>query len=401
MRASQKRALAFFALAALLTAPLMAQVATGELTGRVQDEDRAPLPGITITATSPQLQGQRSAVSDGNGNYKLPFLPAGDYRVTYELEGFATGVRRVNINAGQGTRSDPVTMQLATVEEEIIVTGELETISKGLTGAATVEQFEVEMLAVPRTLRESAMLAPGVHTTSLGTVENPRVTISGAVSSENLFLMNGVVMNENLRGQAFDLFIEDAIQETTVSASGISAEYGRFTGGVVNAVTKSGSNQFGGSVRVNFANDDWIARNDLSPDRKDDVTETLEATLGGYIMKDRLWFFGAGRDTETSENQSTRAVTNIPFDRVDTGASFLSREHDLTELEVVGFNVEFDDYDSRSELLDAKWSLSGGQNSFRLSERFGDLWLRALEVGFRPTSVTDSSWGRIKSSFAH
>ena len=91
MRASQKRAVAFFDLAALVTAPLMAQVATGELTGRVQDEDRAPLPGITITATSPQLQGQRSAVSDGNGNYKLPFLPAGDYRVTYELDGFATG----------------------------------------------------------------------------------------------------------------------------------------------------------------------------------------------------------------------------------------------------------------------------------------------------------------------
>ena len=295
-----------------------AQVATGELTGRVQDANGDPLPGVTLTATSPKLQGSRVVVSDGNGNYKLPILPAGTYNVIYELEGFATGIREVNINAGQTTKSDPVTMTLSAVTEEIVITAELETISKNVTGAATVEQDEVEALAVRRTLREAAMLAPGVHTTPLGTEENPRVTISGAMSFENLFVMNGVVMNENVRGQAFDLFIEDAIQETTVSASGISAEYGRFTGGVVNAITKAGGNQFEGSLRVNLENDDWRGTNELSPERKDDITETLEATLGGYIVKDHAWFFGAGRDTETSEASQTRAVTNIPFDRMDT-----------------------------------------------------------------------------------
>ncbi|MCP4201418.1 MAG: TonB-dependent receptor [bacterium] len=302
----------------LLASGAMAQVATGELTGRVQDESGDPLPGVTMTATSENLQGTRVVVADGNGNYKMPFLPAGSYTVTYELEGFATGVREVKINAGQSTRSDPVTMQLSAVEEEIVVTAELETISKSITGAATVEQSEVEQLAVRRTMREAAMLAPGVHTTALGTEEAPRVTISGAMSFENLFIMNGVVMNENVRGQAFDLFIEDAIEETTVSASGISAEYGRFTGGVVNAISKSGGNQFEGSLRVNLENDDWRGSNPLSPERKDDITETLEATLGGYVVKDHAWFFGAARDTESSENQQTRAVTNIPFDRTDT-----------------------------------------------------------------------------------
>lgn len=309
---------AFALIVLLLPAGATAQVANGELTGRVQDESGAPLPGVTLTATSPNLQGSRVVVSDSNGNYKIPLLPAGIYSVAYGLEGFATVVREININAGQSTRSDPVTMQLSAVSEEIVVTGELETISKGITGAATVEQVEVEELPVRRTLREAAMLAPGVHTTPLGTEEAPRVTISGAMSFENLFVMNGVVMNENLRGQAFDLFIEDAIQETTVSASGISAEYGRFTGGVVNAISKSGGNQFEGSVRVNLENDDWRGSNELSPDRKDDITDTLEATFGGYIVKDHAWFFGAGRDTETSEAQTTRAVTNIPFDRNDT-----------------------------------------------------------------------------------
>ena len=76
------------------------------------------------------------------------------------------------------------------------------------------------------------------------------ITISGAPTYENLFLVNGVVVNENIRGQALDLFIEDSVQETTTAAAGVSAEYGRFSGGVVNVLTKSGGNDFTGSLRT-------------------------------------------------------------------------------------------------------------------------------------------------------
>ncbi|MDH3308682.1 MAG: carboxypeptidase regulatory-like domain-containing protein, partial [Acidimicrobiia bacterium] len=315
MRKMNSRVLGVMALAVLLLgSQVVAQVPTGELTGRVQDESAAPLPGVTITATSAKLQGSRVVASDGNGNYKVPLLPPGTYTVTFELDGFATAVQQAKINAGQTQNSDPVTMQLSSVEEEIVVTGELETISKSLTGAATYEKDEVELLPVTGTLAGTTALAPGVHTTGPG----GNITISGAMSFENLFLMNGVVMNENVRGQPFDLFIEDAIQETTVSASGVSAEYGRFTGGVVNAITKSGGNQFEGSFRASLVNDDWVSKTELSPDRLDDINETLSATLGGYIVKDHLWFFAAARDVETMENQTTRAVTNIPFTRNDT-----------------------------------------------------------------------------------
>ena len=93
-------------------------------------------------------------------------------------------------------------------------------------------------------------------------------------------------------------------------------------------------------------------------------------------------------------------IALVPFDRVDIAASFLSVEHDLTEGETLGFNAEFGDFDSSSELLDAKWSLSGGQNGFRLSERFTDLLLMPLEPHLRPTGVTARSWARIKTSFA-
>ena len=76
---------------------------------------------------------------------------------------------------------------------------------------------------------------------------------------ENLFLINGVTVSENLRGQPYDLYIEDAIQETTIATAGISAEYGRFGGGVVNVITKSGGNLFSGSFRDTLLNDDWRA----------------------------------------------------------------------------------------------------------------------------------------------
>jgi hypothetical protein len=86
----------------------------------------------------------------------------------------------------------------------------------------------------------------------------------------------------------------------------------------------------------------------------------------------------------------------VPFDRIDVNAVFLSAEHRLREGEVLGFNVEFDDYDRFPELLDAKWSLSGGQNSFQLSERFADLMLMPPD-DILPTVVEDVSWGRLKT----
>ena len=104
-------------------------------------------------------------------------------------------------------------------------------------------------------------MAPNVKPTGpTGTSGNDgSFTIAGGMSFDSVFLLNGVAITENVRGQPFTLFIEDAIQETTVSTSGISAEYGRFGGGLVNAITKSGGNQFSGSYRLGLNNDDWRA----------------------------------------------------------------------------------------------------------------------------------------------
>ncbi len=296
----------------LLATPLMAQNPTGTLTGRVTDESGGALPGVTVTATSPALQGTRSTTTRESGDYKLPFLPSGTYRVMYELEGFTSGQREVKVSAAQTTISD-VSLNVGAITETIEITSQQAAISETTTSSATVTAEELDALPVLRDLSNAMRLAPGVTNSSF---RSSAPVIAGAPSFENLFMVNGVVIQDNVRNTILNLFIEDAIQETTTSVSGISAEYGRFTGGVVNAVTKSGGNRLDGSLRVNFTNEDWEARTPLSDERVDNVNEVLEGTLGGFLLKDHLWYFLAGRDREVSDSAQTD-ITNITYPTTD------------------------------------------------------------------------------------
>ncbi len=285
----------------------------GKLSGRVTAGDQ-PLPGVKVTVVSPNLQGTKSTVTSATGDYLFPSLPPGEYTVTFEAQGLQTVKQVVAIGAAQSVPLD-TEMAAAAVTEEIVVTGSLENISQTVQSATTYTKQLVDNLPEGRTLNEVVALSPGVQpngpakntATGLGAI-----TISGAPSYENLFLINGVVANENIRGQAFDLFIEDAIQETTTASAGVSAEYGRFTGGVVNVLTKSGGNTFSGSLRDTLNNQSWQAKTPLTTTQTDKVNPVYEATLGGPILRDRLWFFLAGRDLDLSQTLNTN-ITNIPY----------------------------------------------------------------------------------------
>ncbi len=309
IRRAKGRALLICWLASLfLASQIWAQNPSGTLTGRVSDDSGGSLPGVTVTAESPKLQGSRVTVTGANGDYKLAFLPPGPYTVSYELDGFKNSIRKVQIAAAQSTYSD-IRMELGVVTEEITVSAAQAAISETVTGAMNLQQEELEDLPVSRTLTTVINLSPGVQDTGPSSAPS----ISGAMSFENLWMINGVVINENIRGSVLSLFIEDAIQETTTAVSGISSEYGRFTGGVINAITRSGGNQFDGSFRVNLSNPSWTAKTPLTTsDRVNDTSEIYEATLGGFFLKDHLWFFTAGRDRTSSDSNNT-SVTNITF----------------------------------------------------------------------------------------
>jgi outer membrane receptor for ferrienterochelin and colicin len=276
----------------------------------------AALPGATATARSPNLQGTREAVTSENGDYILTGLPSGPYTITFSLSGFQPQTRSVVLAP---TQVLPLEVKLgpAQITEEVTVTGSADTLTKTAQIATNFSQDLISQLPTSRDLNSILMMAPGVHPTGPAGA----FSFGGSVSFENLFLLNGVSINENIRGQAFDTAIEDAIQETTVANGGVSAEFGRFSGGVVNIITKSGGNQFSGSFRESLNNDKWRTLTPFETERLattpepriDKVVPTSEYTLGGPVIRDQLWFFTSGRLRDESQGR-TLIATNVPYE---------------------------------------------------------------------------------------
>jgi outer membrane receptor protein involved in Fe transport len=292
---------------------------TATLAGKVTAEDGTGLPGITIRLESVSLQGVREISTSATGDFLAALLPAGEYTVTFQAEGMQSVSRSVTLRAASTVRLDQP-MRPAGVAESVEVAAEAAPAA-ALTRPeiqASYKKQVIDRLPVDRSLRSVVLLAPGVTENgargNVGTTNDRKgLMLSGAFSYSSLFLINGVVVNENLGGQPYDLFIEDAIDETTVSTGNISAEYGRFTGGVVNAITRSGGNELKGSFRVTLHNDRWTANNPFDRARGDDnrvdhVTESYEETLGGPAWKDRIWLFAAARQAKLSDSRETRVI---------------------------------------------------------------------------------------------
>jgi outer membrane receptor protein involved in Fe transport len=289
-------------------------VQTATLTGTVRDAGGLVLPGVTVTISSPSLLGVRTGVTDVNGVYIFRVLPPGVYTISFELSGMRPMEERATLELARQTVVD-ATMQLAALEEIVEVVGEIPSALATITVGANYRHDELDRLPIGRTPALIAELAPGLtdNTPNAG-----QVTIGGAFAYDNVFMINGVDINDNLFGTANNLFIEDAIQETAVMTTGITAEYGRFSGGVVNMITRSGGNQFSGSFRSNFSNDAWTRvtpfEEQIGQERRSELNQTYEGTFGGPILRDRIWFFTAGRYADTTLSTPLRE-TGLPFTR--------------------------------------------------------------------------------------
>lgn len=312
MRRSLLACLVLLAGFALATAGFAQGVQSATLNGSVTSADGEPLPGVTVTVTSPNLIGERTAVSGVNGDYIFKNLPPGAYTVRFTLEGMKSVERTASLQLGANARSDAA-MEVAAAEETIVVTGEAPSALETTMVGANFESKQINQLPIGRAPITVAELAPGLTD---NTPVAGQVTINGALAYDNLFLINGVNVQDPIFGQQNGLFIEDAIEETQVMTSGISAEYGGFTGGVVNAITKSGGNQFAGSLRVDLDKPEWRDETPFEKgrgtEREGDMNKAYSATLGGPILRDRLWFFLAGRERKL-ETARTLAVSGIGF----------------------------------------------------------------------------------------
>jgi len=280
---------------------------TSTISVSVTDSNGGPLPGVVILVESPSLQGTRSIVTNDSGKALATLLPVGDYTVTVTMPGFQTQKWEGRASLGNITPLK-FKMQASSVEEVLTVIAEKPAIDPtDSTTKSNFESEEMDKLPVSRNPIVIARLTPGTSTNN----NTGNLSIHGGNGASNLMLVDGSEFSDNVYNSfRSSLVINESIEETQVLTSGISAEYGRFDGGVVNVVTKSGSNEISGALRYTFTNPSWAASTPLVADAESKLNKNPEFTMGGPIIKDRLWFFVAYYTNDVNDNSTyTDSIT--------------------------------------------------------------------------------------------
>jgi hypothetical protein len=310
----------------LLAMPAAAQEQRGAILGVVTDASGAVLPGVTVEARSPSVVGVSNSVTDAQGNYRFPALPPGTYTVTANLQGFvAATVGDAVVTLGKQLTIN-LTMKLAGLAESVTVTAESPIIDvKANAVTASVDSSLIALIPKGRGLISVLTQIPGTNNETRG----GGLMIDGASGSENRFVVDGVDRTNARTGTATaisgtEVVVQDFIEEVQVKQSGWNAEYRAALGGVVNAVTKTGSNSFHGSAGAYYTTNDWLgdirqtvravptnaaAAESVQIPRDDSHQTDMVLTLGGPIMKDKVWFF-AGYAPQYYPSERTVTWTN-------------------------------------------------------------------------------------------
>ncbi len=275
---------------------------TSVITGTVLDAATGkPVPDVVVTATSPARQGEELVVTDSTGLYRFTQLPAGVYALRLEKEAYRPFTRGdVAVRVDRTVRVN-IELQPEAVEDTIVVVGRAPTVDvqSSATGINVGREFIDNISFVRpttngiRSFESLASVAPQVAADDYG------YGFSGATSPENLVMIDGLNVNDTQTGLNGAQLPVDFIQEANIITGGYMAEYGRAGGGIINAVTKSGSNEFHGGVWANWspglltADQKSVTQLGVSRVRTDKMWNIADfgADLGGPIVKDKLWFY--------------------------------------------------------------------------------------------------------------
>ena len=318
--------------ACLFMAPaLYAQAITGTIEGTVADEDGGNLPGVTVNIINTDTGFEAIVRTNDVGFFQAANLPVGPYAVTFELEGFATLIREgLDLALGQ-TINLRIQLQLSTVGEEITVTDAAPLIETSRTeGQIRIDDRSLEGLPNDgRDFLAFSKLTPGV--TIVQGPDGEELSINGQKGINNNVMVDGADFNNPFFGEqrggqrpAFTFNI-DAVKDMVIITDGAPAEFGRSSGGFVNVITKSGTNNLRGSAHAFFKNDSLSSNPQLrgggrEPDSSFDQTQ-LGFTVGGPLQKDKLFFFIAA-DQQRADQTKQTDPTRIPADVV----SFLAAQ---------------------------------------------------------------------------
>src|SRR5688572_29632332 len=318
-------------LAAALPATVAHAASDGSLLGRLTDADNKPLADAEVTVRNPETGFSRTVKADADGSYRFPYLPVGKYVIEATKGGTTLGkLAEVNIGLGSATTAN-ITVAMTTLEEiQVLGTRIVTAVDvKSTESAMNVTREELERLPVERDLLSVAMLAPGLTRgdSSMCVAGNCGVSFGGSSIAENTVYINGLNVTDFYNRVGSSTVPYSFYKEFQVKTGGYSVEFGRTTGGVINAVTRSGSNEFEYGTEVVWepswaqsAATDRFTRTGApfiigQYDEYDRTNATVYAS--GPILKDKLFFFALYEARDYN-----------PVNTDDAGASFFDEQND-------------------------------------------------------------------------
>ncbi|MEK7830531.1 MAG: carboxypeptidase regulatory-like domain-containing protein, partial [Acidobacteriota bacterium] len=300
---------------------------TAQVTGRVSDQTGAVVQGAKVTITNQKTGLARDSVSNSEGNYTIPLLPPGEYRLAVKKEGFKPVVRPdVVLNVEQVARLDFM-LETGAVTETVTITSETPLLNRETTSVGQVVDNKT-VVTLPlngRNYSQLVALMPGA-TPNQGSRATDGVSLNGNRTFQNTYLIDGVDNNNYILGvdtnstQALRPSV-DAIQEFKVESANYSAEYGRSAGGIISLAIKSGTNEFHGSA-FEFLRNDKLDANNWFSNRANLKRPPLRynqfgGTFGGPVVKNRAFFFASYQGTR--DKRARTSTTTVPTQEMIRG----------------------------------------------------------------------------------
>ena len=319
-----------------------AQIGVGILSGRVVDASTGkPLADAVVTATSPGLQVEQIVVTDSSGTFRIPNLPPGDYLLNYEADTYRPVQRQgISLTSGVTLRVDAELLPEMLRAEEVTVVATPPTVDVGSarSGVTIDREFTNRIAVAPptgkgggaRSFEQLAEIAPTTTTDTYG------ASVAGTTSVENVYMVNGMSVGDPGFGYNASPLSIDFIKEANIVTGGYLPEYGRGGGGVIEAITKSGSNEFHGSVWGNvtplqlqpkFA----PAQDAIRTTSRLGSTRDIGFDLGGPLIKDKLWFY-VGADMSRQTYNLTRDLIAL---QVDSDGAYRYDENGLIRSDAI------------------------------------------------------------------
>lgn len=301
--------------------PLVAQTSFATLKGTITDEQKGVLPGATVTARHTGTNTVRTAVTDHLGQYFVPNLPTGSYEVTVEMSGFGTMKRGITLGVGQEAELD-LMLGLAGLEQAVTVSGQAALVETRTTVGGMITNKQIDDLpTIARDFSDLAKLAPGITSTGQSGMG---FSTAGQKQYQNNVFVDGATNAMQFYGTQAESYPQDWIQEFQVMTNGFSAEFGQASGGVLNVITRSGSNAMQGRLYGFFRDDKFDTAPyagrfvDGKPQFLADPPQYNQQRWGGFlggpIQKDRVFFF-AGVESLDNEATTVLAISNYWRDR--------------------------------------------------------------------------------------